>query len=158
MAISSLAIPYSWFNITSAYNNNTISITFPYLATTTTLNITIPNGFYSVSDINNYIALQMINAGLYLINSTGSYVYYFQVSTNTTYYTNTVVLSLVPTTLPTGYTQPGTGFWSTVSGNGLPSSTSTPSFILASSSSANSGLSSNKVLIESLPCPNLVSP
>ena len=41
----------------------------------------------------------MINAGLYLINSTGSYVYYFQVSTNATYYTNTVVLSLVPTAL-----------------------------------------------------------
>jgi hypothetical protein len=137
MAVSSLAIPYSWFNITSSYNNNTISITFPYLSTTTTLSITIPNGFYSVSDINNYIALQMINAGLYLINSTGSYIYYFQVSTNATYYTNTVVLSLVPTTLPSGYTQPSTGFWSTVSGNGLPTTTSTPSFTLASSGSIN---------------------
>jgi hypothetical protein len=137
MAVSSLAIPYSWFNISTSYNNNTISITFPYLATTTTLNITIPNGFYSVSDINNYIALQCINAGLYLISATGSYVYYFQVSTNATYYTNTVVLSLVPTTLPTGYTQPATGFWSSVSGNGLPTTASTPSFTLASSGSIN---------------------
>jgi hypothetical protein len=137
MAVGSLAIPYSWYNITTAYNNKTISITFPYLATTTTLNITIPDGFYSVSDINNYIELQCINNGLYLINATGSYVYYFQVYSNATYYTNTVVLSLVPTTLPTGYTQPGTGFWSTVSGNGLPSTTSTPSFTLASSGSIN---------------------
>jgi hypothetical protein len=137
MAVSSLAIPYSWFNVSSSYNNNTISITFPYLATTATLNITLPNGFYSVSDINNYIALQMINAGLYLINSSGSYVYYFQVSSNATYYTNTVVLSLVPTTLPSGYTQPSTGYWSTVSGNGLPTTTSTPSFTLASSGSIN---------------------
>ena len=137
MAVSSLAIPYSWFNVSSSYNNNTISITFPYLATTATLNITLPNGFYSVSDINNYIALQMINAGLYLINSSGSYVYYFQVSSNATYYTNTVVLSLVPTTLPSGYTQPSTGYWSTISGNGLPTTTSTPSFTLASSGSIN---------------------
>jgi hypothetical protein len=79
----------------------------------------------------------MINAGLYLINSTGSYVYYFQVSTNATYYTNTVVLSLVTTALPSGYTQPSTGFWSTVSGNGLPTTTSTPAFTLASSGSIN---------------------
>ena len=135
MAVGSLAIPYSWFNISTAYNNNTISITFPYLATTTTLNITIPNGFYSVSDINNYIELQCINNGLYLINATGSYVYYFQVYSNATYYTNTVVLSLVPTSLPTGYTQPPTGFWS--SSFGLPTTTSTPSFILASSGSIN---------------------
>ena len=135
MAIGSLAIPYSWFNITSAYNNKTISITFPYLATTTTLNITIPDGFYTVSDINNYIELQCINNGLYLINATGSYVYYFQVYSNATYYTNTIVLSLVPTSLPTGYTQPPTGFWS--SSFGLPTTTSTPSFILASSGSIN---------------------
>jgi len=136
MAVSSLAIPYSWYNITSAYNNKTISISFPYLATTTTLNITLPDGFYSVSDINNYIALQMINAGLYLINSTGSYVYYFQVYSNATYYTNTIVLSLVPTSLPTGYSLPPTGFWSG-SGNGLPTTASTPSFTLASSGSIN---------------------
>ena len=136
MAVSSLAIPYSWFNITSAYNNNKISISFPYLATTTTLSITLPDGFYSVSDINNYIALKCVDAGLYLINSTGSYVYYFQVSTNATYYTNTVVLSLVPTALPTGYSLPPTGFWSG-SGNGLPTTAATPSFTLASSGSIN---------------------
>ena len=126
MAISSLAIPYSWYNITSAYNNKTISITFPYLATTTTLNISIPDGFYSVSDINNYIELQCINNGLYLINATGSYVYYFQVYSNATYYTNTIVLSLVPTAATAsaaGYTVPSSGFWSTTSGNGLPTTT-----------------------------------
>jgi len=137
MAVSSLAIPYSWFNVSSSYNNNTISITFPYLATTTTLNITLPNGFYSVSDINNYIGLQCLNNGLYLINSSGSYVYYFQVYSNATYYTNTVVLSLVPSSLPTGYTQPPAGFWSAISGNGLPTSQSTPSFTLASTGSIN---------------------
>ena len=137
MAIGDLVIPYSWFNITTAYNNKTISITFPYLAKSTTLNITIPDGFYTVLDINNYIELQCINNGLYLINATGSYVYYFQVYSNATYYTNTIVLSLVPTSLPTGYTQPPTGFWSSVSGNGLPTTTSTPSFTLASSGSIN---------------------
>ena len=140
MAVGSLAIPYSWFNISSSYNNNTISITFPYLATTTTLNLTLPNGFYSTSDINNYIRLQCLNAGLYLVDSTGNYVYYFQVYTNITYYTNTIILSLVPTAATAsaaGYTVPSTGFWSTTSGNGLPTTTSTPSFTLASTGSIN---------------------
>ena len=143
MAVSSLAIPYSWFNITSAYNNKTISITFPYLATTTTLNIVLPDGFYSVSDINNYIALICVDLGLYLVNDAGAYVYYFQVYSNATYYTNTIVLSLVPTSLPTNYTRPSAGFWSTVSGNGLPTTTSTPSFTLASTGSINTLLGFN---------------
>ena len=140
MAVGSLAIPYSWYNITSVYGNNTISITFPYLATTTTLSITLPDGFYSVSDINNYISLQCRNAGLYLVNTDGTYLYYFQVYTNTTYYTNTVVLSLVPTyasAISSGYSVPSSGYWSTVSGNGLPTTTSTPSFTLASTGSIN---------------------
>ena len=65
IAISSLTIPYSWFNISSFYNNKTFSITFPYLATTATLNIVLPDGFYTVTDINNYIQLQCMNNGLY---------------------------------------------------------------------------------------------
>ena len=140
MAVGSLAIPYSWFNITSTYGNNTISITFPYLATTTTLNVILPDGFYTVSDINNYISLLCRNAGLYLIDTDGSYLYYFQVYTNTTYYTNTIVLSLVPTSATAtsnGYTRPSSGYWSTAGGNGLPTTTSTPSFTLASSGSIN---------------------
>ena len=38
-------LPYSWFNITSLYNNRTISFTFPTGATTTPLNITLPKDF-----------------------------------------------------------------------------------------------------------------
>ena len=137
MAVSSLAIPYSWFNITSAYNNKTISISFPYLNGTATLNINLPDGFYSVSDINNYIALKCVEAGLYLISDTGTNVYYFQVYSNATYYTNTIILSLIPTAPPTNYTRPSTGYWSNTGIYGLPQTTSTPSFTLASSGSIN---------------------
>ena len=47
MAISSFVLPYSWFNVTQLYNNRTISFQFPTAATTTALNINLPEGFYT---------------------------------------------------------------------------------------------------------------
>jgi hypothetical protein len=141
LAIAALSYPNSFYNISTLYNNKTISLTFPYLATTTTLNIVLPDGFYLVSDINNYIRLQMINAGLYLVSSSGQYVYFFDVSYNPNYYQNQVLLSLVPTTVASGaysgYIRPATGFWSSVAGNGLPTTASTPSMTFASSGSVS---------------------
>ena len=55
MSISSATIPYSWYNISSLYGNNNMTINFPYLATTYTMAITFPDGFYSTSDINNKV-------------------------------------------------------------------------------------------------------
>lgn len=134
IAVSSLTIPYSWFNISSFYNNKTFSLTFPYLATTTTLNITLPDGFYTVTDLNNYIQLQCINNGLYLINS-GQYVYFIDLATNYTYYSNQFIFTLVPTALVgayAAYSLPPFGFWSATAGNGLPTVSTTPYVTLAS--------------------------
>lgn len=139
IAVGSLTMPYAWFNVSSAYNNNTISITFPYLATTKTLAIVLPDGFYQISDINNYIQLQMIANGLYLVATTGLNVYFFQMSVNINYYNIQVIMSAVPTTVASGtysgYTLPPTGYWSVIATNGLPTVSSTPSMTLASSGS-----------------------
>ena len=138
IAVSALTIPYAWFNITQAYNNNTITIVFPTFTGTYTLSIVLPDGFYLVSDINQYIELQCYNLGLYLTNTTsGQPTYFFQVFSNTTYYTNQILLSLIPSVsnyAASGYTLPLTGIWSPT-GVGLPSSQSTPSFTLASTGS-----------------------
>ena len=63
MAISSFVLPYSWFNVTSLYNNRAINFTFPTAATTTPINITLPEGFYMVADIHNFIYLQLLMLG-----------------------------------------------------------------------------------------------
>ena len=105
LAISNIQIPYSWFNVTKAYNNNAITLTFPSLVPTV-LTITFPDGFYTVTDLNAYIQQICIQNGLYLINASGQYVYYLTLLYNTTYYGVQVVAQLVPTSLPTGYTQP----------------------------------------------------
>ena len=133
MAISSFVLPYSWFNVTNLYNNRTISFSFPTAATTTPLNITLPEGFYTVADIQNYIYLQCINAGLYLIDSSGNYVLYANIYSNATYYANTINLSLVPIALPAGWSFATSGIYSSLAG--LPTVAATPSCSFAATGS-----------------------
>jgi len=107
--LSSAQIPYSIFNITSAYNNNKITIGFPTGATTnsyTIFTITFPDGFYTLTDIRNYIQQYCITNGLYLINATGSYIYYIDFQLNSSYYSNQILLYTVPLSLPSGWSQP----------------------------------------------------
>jgi hypothetical protein len=107
--LSSAQIPYSIFNITAAYNNNKLLIGFPTGAATnsyTTFNITFPDGFYTIDDIRYFIQQFCITNGLYLINATGSYVYYIDFQINKTYYSNQILLFTVPRSLPVGWTQP----------------------------------------------------
>ena len=128
IAISSLTIPYSWYNVSSFYNNKTFSMTFPYLATTATLNVVLPDGFYTVSDIQNYIELQCLFNGLYLVNQGKNY-FFLNLSTNATFYKNQFVFSIVPVSLTgayAGFTQPPSGFWSATAGNGIPLTSRTP--------------------------------
>jgi hypothetical protein len=102
VALQSLEIFNSWPNINNTtFNNNTVS----YIFNGNTRNLTLPSGFYQVSDINAYIQLQMYNYGDYLLNGTTP-VYYLSVITNPTYYSNTITATPIPTSLPTGYTNP----------------------------------------------------
>lgn len=107
--ISSAQIPYSINNITAAYNNNSFQLYFPTGAginSYTQFNLTIPDGFYTITDFNNYIQQFCITNGLYLINSSGQNVYYINFSINQTYYSIQLLLYTVPRSLPTGYTAP----------------------------------------------------
>ena len=107
--VSSAQIPYSIFNITAAYNNNSFVLNFPTGSTSTSytqFTIILPDGFYTMSDFNNYIDQFCITNGLYLINSSGQNVYYINFSTNQNYYAVQLLLYTVPTSLPVGYTAP----------------------------------------------------
>jgi len=105
--VSSAQIPYSIFNITSAYGNNKIDLGFPTGASgATTFNIIIPDGFYTLDAFNDYIEQYCITNGLYLINASGQNVYYVNFSVNQNYYAVQILLYIVPTSLPTGWTAP----------------------------------------------------
>lgn len=121
ICISNITLPYSWFNITSAYQNNSFQFTW-YGTSTVVYTVVLPDGFYLVSDINNFLENFMITNNLYLINTTtGSYVFYIQLYTSATYYSNQILSFAIPSSLPTGYTAP-------VGWPGFPLTPSTPLF------------------------------
>ena len=107
ICISNFVIPYSWYNCTTAYDNRTFSFTFPSAASSgVTYNFSLAEGFYSVTDINAALQQFCILNGMYLINGSGLYVYYLTLLYNPTTYGVQVICSLVPTSLPAGWTQP----------------------------------------------------
>ena len=137
MCVSSITLPYSFYNVSAYYANQTFSLIFPTAATTTTISITLPSGFYTIPDINSYIQQICIDNGAYLIDATGNYVYYQQLVYNSTYYSVQLLLFPVQITLPTGYSYATAGASGSVYTTAvkLPTTTKTPQFVLASTGS-----------------------
>lgn len=108
VAISNISLFYSWFNISAAYNNNTFQIIWPIGGSTTTYTLTLPDGYYDVAGLNSYIQQFCITNGLYLINTSSEYVYYIELQENANYYAIQLNTFPIPTSLPSGWTAPGT--------------------------------------------------
>ena len=121
ICISTLTVPYSFFNISSAYNNNKFTLTFPtslsdsplgvYNNLQKNVSVTLPDGFYSVVDLQNYIQTVCISNAMYLIDSAGNYVFYTFLTYSPTYYAVQLVQTQVPLSLPAGWSLPPSG-WS----------------------------------------------
>jgi hypothetical protein len=128
IAISSASIPYSWYNISSVYNNQNFTLVFPVGTGINFLPITLPDGYYDINDIQNYIEQKCIEYAFYLVDNNGNYVFYVNFSYNVNYYGVQVLLSAVPSTLPTGWSRPtvGTGGWKTA----LPSLGTSPKLVV----------------------------
>ena len=107
IAISNITIPYSWFNITTTYNNTTFNIIWPIGATASQIfPVIIPDGFYTITQMNEFVQQLSILLGLYLIDTNGNYVYYVTFLYNPTTYGVQLICNIVPTVLPAGWTQP----------------------------------------------------
>jgi hypothetical protein len=120
----------SVFNIDSlVFSNNTFSLSIPTAATFSTINITLPDGYYNYADITRYLQAQLALAGAYLIDSTGNFVYYIRLQENKTYYACQIDLLPTPTSLPAGWTRPATGLYS-AGGPGLPTASNTPRIVI----------------------------
>lgn len=106
IAVSSVAMYYSWFNIAEQYLNNKTTYTWYNGGVQTTYTITIPDGLYEITDINKYFQFVMIENGTYLINNSGEYVYYFEIQINPNRYAVQLNTFQVPTVLPAGWSTP----------------------------------------------------
>lgn len=106
IALASLSIYYSWYNISSSLGNNTFTYVWTVGTTDTTYTVTIPDGLWEISDINEYLQNEFITNGQYLINGDGDYVYYAELLINTNTYSVDIITYPVPKSLPTGYSEP----------------------------------------------------
>lgn len=104
IAVSSITMYYSWYNISVALQNNT----FQYTWNGTTYTVIIPNGTYNISDINAYLQNVMINNNTYAIDASGNYVYYLEMIVNAVEYGIQLNSFEVPITFPSGWTIPFT--------------------------------------------------
>jgi hypothetical protein len=104
MSLRQAIIPYSWFNINAGYYNNA-SFTYTWVDGVV-FTVTLTNGYYDITDINNALQLSFIANGLYLVDSTGNNVYYINLVIDSSAYAYQALFFLVPLSLPVGYTVP----------------------------------------------------
>jgi len=110
ICVSAIQYPFSFFNINKGlYNNNTIRYIWNS-ATPQTFTLVLPDGYYSVTDLNNALEQSMILNGCYLYNpTTGNNAYFIQFLSNAVYYSNQLFMFSPPLNLagvPSGYTVP----------------------------------------------------
>ena len=110
IGILHVQIPYSWFNLTGAYNNKSLG----YKLNGTLYTLNLQDGFYTMDDINNALVDLMFSNGHYLVNGSGNKVFYAQMSTNQNLYAIQYDAFVIPSTLPTGFTNPANVFYNTV--------------------------------------------
>lgn len=123
IAIANISLFYSWFNISASFNNNFFQYTFTNNAGTTTHNVTITDGYYTIPQLNSYLQSVMITNGHYLVNGSGQNVYYLEILENASAYAIQLNCFAFPTALPAG--------WSNPSGVTFPAVASTPQFIIS---------------------------
>jgi hypothetical protein len=108
LAVHSITMTYSTYNITAANGNNTYSYVW---VDGLSYSVTIPDGYYTIDQINSYLQFAFINAGHYLIAPSGENVYFVVISANITTFTVEVVVfpcssTLYPTTGASPYVIP----------------------------------------------------
>ena len=89
IVVDGVNIFYSWFNISSKYNNNQLQYKWLNLAGngTTDYTITIPDGFYDATGINNYITSVFQTNKHYLVNTVNNQeVFLLKLAENSAFY------------------------------------------------------------------------
>ncbi len=114
VGLSEISLYNSVYNITSDYGNNTFSIIWN-ANTAVTYNFTIPNGYYSVSDLNYFIQQQCLLNNLYMVSTaTGNPIYFVELVINSSRYAVQINSYVLPTSAQAttlGWTIPSGASW-----------------------------------------------
>jgi hypothetical protein len=110
IALQSVYQYFSIFNVTSDYGNNSFSYVWVDGIEYT---ITIPDGYYEISDLNSYFQSIMIANKHYMTNSAGQFVYFLEFVVNTSRYAVQINSYPLDTTIQStnGYILPSGATW-----------------------------------------------
>ena len=86
IAVQSVQMYYSWYNISAALGNNVFTYTWYSGAVQTTYTVTIPDGIYDVPALNAFLEYTMIQNRTYMTTATGSIVYFIKLEINVSRY------------------------------------------------------------------------
>lgn len=110
VSAESISVFNSTYNLTEAFSNNRFTI--KWLGTD--YNFVAPDGFYSFDDFNNFLRLQCVINKLYMLTSSGDFVYFINISPNASNYKCQFDFFTIPTTAQAttlGYTIPSGASW-----------------------------------------------
>lgn len=122
VALQSLSMYKSTPNITAANGNNS----FSYIWQGATVVVTLPDGYYTIADINSYLQSVMVTNSHYLIDAGGDFVYYLEIAENSVLYA--VQLNAYP--IPTAAQAAAAGLTAPVGWGGYPAAAETPQFVI----------------------------
>ena len=95
--ISSFQIPYSFYNITTRYNNNSFKFYFPTGTNTYTLyTFTAEDGFYTIAAMNARLQQFFLDNRLFTRDASGNITYYMSFTANSVAYANQIIAKVVP--------------------------------------------------------------
>ena len=119
----SLRVYNSTFNISASRGNNTVTFVWPS-ATPVTTTFTIPEGYYSASDLNSFLQSQMYSNNYYVTSNNGTNViYFYEIVQNSVRYSIQLNSYYVPTSANAttlGYSQPSGATWAYPASNKTP--------------------------------------
>ena len=130
IGVSGVSMYNSTFNIEAKRGNNTLTLVWN-ADSQTSYTFTFPDGYYSVSQMNEFLQQQMILNNLYVTNSSGQYVYFVELVTNSSRYAvqlNTYFLPTSSNATTLTYTKPSGASWNYPTVNKCPQITLTSNF------------------------------
>lgn len=125
IAVQEVALFFSCFNITSSYGNNSFS--YIWIDGSTQV-VNIPDGYYSIKQLNEYLQFVMIQNKHYLVSSSGDFVYLLEMVVNESRYAVQLNEFLISTTIASAnsWTLPAGATWV------LPTNSILPYFVIPS--------------------------
>lgn len=97
----------SVFNVKqSVFGNNSFSYRYPNGAGFDTVSVVMQDGHYDVDTMNDFLHSVMLTNKHYLIDASGTPVYYISLNVNPVFYAVAVTCTPVPSALPAGWSYP----------------------------------------------------